>query len=663
MLPGPSSSNDAAAVESLPAPEILAPAGNRAAFLAAVAAGADAVYCGLKQFSARMAAKNFQLEELSQLTYLAHQRGVRVYVTLNTLLKSDEVETAATLLDELNRRVQPDALIVQDLGIVRLARQVGYKGELHLSTLANVSFPAALGVIQAHFGVTRVVLPRELSIDEIKQMADHCPPGLSLETFIHGALCYAVSGRCYWSSYLGGRSGLRGRCVQPCRRLYRQSQQRQRLFSCQDLGLDVLVKVLLGVPHVTTWKIEGRKKGPHYVYYTVTAYRLLRDHGRDPDQKKTALALLDQALGRTRTHYRFLPQRPQNPAATDRQTGSGLLAGKVRGGPQPFLAPRFELLVGDQLRVGYEDDPWHRRIRIKRGVPKRGRLDLRHAGRRAPKGAPVFLVDRREKALDAKLSQLDAQLGPPPAVATGRSKRLHRPRRLKASRHIFELPVHRLPPKRRSAGGIGLWLSEGLLRQRRRGEIWWWLPPVIWPESEQQWRKLIERALLNRPAALVLGAPWQLGLLPRKRTTAIWAGPFCNLANPFALESLRQMGFQGAFVSPELGQHDYLQVAAESPLPLGIVLRGLWPLGIARVLPDALEAGKPFYSPRDEAAWTATHGDCHWLFPTWELDLSAHQHQLRKAGYRIFAHLHEPVPQGIRLKKRQGWWNWRHGLQ
>ncbi|MEJ2639134.1 MAG: U32 family peptidase, partial [Desulfosarcinaceae bacterium] len=271
-------------------PEILAPAGNRAAFLAALAAGADAVYCGLKQFSARMEAKNFQLEELAQLTALAHKKRVRVYVTLNTLLKPDETQEMGGLIATLTGRVGPDALIVQDLGVVRLARQAGFKGELHLSTLANVSFPAAIGWIPGKLPVQRVVLPRELSVDEIKQMAAQCPPGLSLETFIHGALCYAVSGRCYWSSFLGGKSGLRGRCVQPCRRLYRQGDRRQRRFSCQDLGLDVLVKVLAGVPQVTTWKIEGRKKGPHYVYYTVTAYRLLRDHGRDPTEKKTALA-------------------------------------------------------------------------------------------------------------------------------------------------------------------------------------------------------------------------------------------------------------------------------------------------------------------------------------------------------------------------------------
>jgi putative protease len=257
-------------------PAIMAPAGSRASFLAAVAAGADAIYCGTKLFSARMQAQNFSPQELKPLVDLAHDRGIRVFVTLNTLLKPDDLDTAGKLIQTLTSDVQPDGLIIQDLAVLSLVRQTGFRGEIKLSTLANVSFGQALALAAKTLRVDRVVLPRELNIDEIKAVAQVCPPGLGLEVFIHGALCYAVSGRCYWSSYLGGKSGLRGRCVQPCRRVFDQSSDHQRFFSCQDLSLDVLVKVLLSIPQVQAWKIEGRKKGPHYVYYTVQAYRLLR---------------------------------------------------------------------------------------------------------------------------------------------------------------------------------------------------------------------------------------------------------------------------------------------------------------------------------------------------------------------------------------------------
>ncbi len=236
-------------------PEIMAPAGSKASFLAVVAAGADAIYCGLKSYSARMAAKNFSIEQLAALTRLAHVHGTKVYVTLNSLLRTGELTHAGRLLDELQRNVKPDAIIIQDLALIELAGQIGFSGDIYLSTLANVTAGAALKLIGDLRGIARVVLPRELNIDEVKAIARVCPNDLALEVFIHGALCYAVSGRCYWSSFLGGRSGLRGRCVQPCRRLFEQSRQSRRFFSCQDLSLDVLVKVLLSVP-----QIRGGKK-------------------------------------------------------------------------------------------------------------------------------------------------------------------------------------------------------------------------------------------------------------------------------------------------------------------------------------------------------------------------------------------------------------------
>ena len=271
-------------------------------------------------------------------------------------------------------------------------KQTGFSGEIHLSTLANAGFEAALQVIRQKLGVDRVVLPRELGIDEIKQLAAACPPGLGLEVFVHGALCYAVSGRCYWSSYLGGKSGLRGRCVQPCRRQYSQGNQKNRYFSCQDYSVDVLAKVLMSIPRIRTWKIEGRKKGPHYVYYTVSAYRMLRDQGHDAKMKKNALELLSQALGRPTTHYNFLPQRPQNPVNPDNQTGSGLLVGRIKGSRQkPYFIAREKLLTGDVLRLGYEDEAGHSIKRIGRSVPKGGRLDVTFPRKRPrPKGARYF---------------------------------------------------------------------------------------------------------------------------------------------------------------------------------------------------------------------------------------------------------------------------------
>ena len=321
-------------------PEILAPAGDAYSFLAALSAGADAVYCGLKHFSARMQAENFSIQELARLTTLAHNKDRKVYVAMNTLTKPGEEAKAGRLADRLAKVVKPDALIIQDLGMAVVARQAGYTGELHLSTLANVSSPTALALMP-DLGISRVVLPRELNVDEIRLMAEACPESVALETFVHGALCHNVSGRCWWSSFLGGKSGLRGRCVQPCRRVFSRKGQPGRYFSCQDLSLDVLVKALLTMPKVSAWKIEGRKKGPHYVYYTTTAYRILRDSPDDPQSKKAAMSYIEQALGRPATHYTFLPQKPRQPRGLpepDRLRPAGRTPQHERG-PQILREP------------------------------------------------------------------------------------------------------------------------------------------------------------------------------------------------------------------------------------------------------------------------------------------------------------------------------------
>jgi len=189
---------------------ILSPAGDRDSFLAAIAAGADAIYCGMKKFSARMTAKNFALNELAALTDLARENKTKVYIAFNSILKPDEMAMAGGLVERLEKEVRPDALIISDLALPPLARQAGFSGEIHLSALGNLSFPSGLRLLAEKLGITGAVVPRELNIDEIKMMASSCPKGLSLEVFVHGALCYGVSGRCYWSSYFGGKSGLRG---------------------------------------------------------------------------------------------------------------------------------------------------------------------------------------------------------------------------------------------------------------------------------------------------------------------------------------------------------------------------------------------------------------------------------------------------------------------
>ena len=654
-------------------PEILAPAGSRPAFLAAVAAGADAVYCGLKSFSARMEAKNFALGELAALTQLAHAKGTKVYVALNTLLKPDDLVRAGSLLKQLQQSVAPDALIIQDLGVIELARQAGFSGELHLSTLANFSSGSTLKTIQRFPQVSRIVLPRELTVDEIKSLAGVCPENIGLEVFVHGALCYGVSGRCYWSSYMGGKSSLRGRCVQPCRRQYTYNQQPRRYFSCHDLSLDVLVHIMRREPRVKAWKIEGRKKGPHYVYYTVQAYRMLRDIDDQPESrvqiKRAAVELLDQALGRPGTHYHFLPQKPKNPVDIRSQTGSGLFVGRVQGPiKKPYVVPRIDLLQGDVLRLGYEDERWHAVYRVGRGVPKRGRFTFAPAKNRVPaKGTPVFLTDRRETYLVDRLQALERELRltdrrelPEPQVLLSLPtpiRQKHRTRHL----DVFRQVGHRPP-----AGHVGLWLTKDILAEapaNMLARIWWWLPPVVWPDEEQAVMETIAAVRKNGARYFILNTPWQTELMDSGSNLELWAGPFCNLCNPLALGITADLGFSGAIVSPELGRDDYLALPRRSPLPLGIVVGGSWPLCISRTVSDSIGEDQAFVSPKGEKAWVHRYGQNHWVYPNWKLDLTDKVSELRQAGYQVFVNLVETVPGGVQMKSRPGLWNWDIGLK
>ncbi len=650
-------------------PEIMAPAGDQASYLAAVAAGADAVYVGLKHFSARMQATNFSISELARLASLGRDRGTKTYVAMNTLVKPGDVESAGRLLDRLQKTVKPQAIIVQDLAMIELAKQVGFSGEVHLSTLANVSHPTGLELAEK-LGVHRVVLPRELNLDEVKLMADACPKNLELEIFVHGALCHCVSGRCYWSSYLGGKSGLRGRCVQPCRRLYRQgSQGPRRLFSCTDLSLDVLTKPLLSMPKVSAWKIEGRKKGPHYVYYTVRAYQMLRDNPSDAQAKKAALDLLDQALGRPSSHSTFLPQRPFQPVQPGEETSSGRLVGEIkRDGKKLFFEPREPLNSGDLVRVGYEDQPGHRTLVIRRRVPKRGRMDIPFSrtvqGPPLPSGTKVFLVDRREPELVKRLKQLEADLDFFPAPEAKESTFTPTwPNSAPRNRNKPDnLALFRALPRTRIQGRAAFWLERATVGQVPTSVVsrsQWWLPPVIWPDEDKKYRSLIKEAAKKGAHEFVLNAPWQAAYFIDRKNVTLIAGPFCNAANRLALKVLKDLGCSSAIISPELPAEEVALLSQNPPLQLGMVVKGLWPFGIARFLSEEVRLDTPIQSPMNEVAFVRKHGQNNWIYPAWELDLTGEFKDLARMGFKTLVSIREQWPHDVPRPQRTSIFNWK----
>ncbi|MBV8227884.1 MAG: U32 family peptidase, partial [Verrucomicrobia bacterium] len=281
------------------APELLSPAGDWECLRAAVANGANAVYFGLPKFNARLRAHNFTLEELPTVMEYLHERNVRGYITFNTLIFTDELMEAAAQLEAI-AAAGADAIIVQDLGLVRLARLLVPQLELHASTQMTITSPEGLELMR-QAGITRAVVARELSLRELDRFKAVDVP---IETFVHGALCVAYSGQCLTSESLGQRSANRGECAQACRLPYdlivdgqkHELGDRRYLLSPQDLaGLDEIPQLVsMGI---RAFKIEGRLKSPEYVAAVTRVYRKAIDRAIKTPTMPTAPATPSSVAG------------------------------------------------------------------------------------------------------------------------------------------------------------------------------------------------------------------------------------------------------------------------------------------------------------------------------------------------------------------------------
>jgi putative protease len=328
-----------------PLPELLAPAGSFDLLMTAVAAGADAVYLSGKKFGARRYAANFNDDELRRAVAYCHLRGVRVYVTLNVLVRDEELAEVARRLLWLYR-LGVDAVLVQDAGVAALARHIVPGLPVHASTQMTVH--SREGVCRAaEMGMERVVLARELPLEEIEDIAAHIPRGTGLEIFVHGALCYSYSGQCLFSSMVGGRSGNRGMCAQPCRKPYRlvsgatdsfgrpvrlRSRQTEGayLLSPRDLAVYRQLDRVARAP-VESLKIEGRMRSEAYVKTVVDVYRRALDataQGTWTPSDEEELALL-LAFNRGFTRGYLLGARGGALMGPDRPGNRGVRIGTV----------------------------------------------------------------------------------------------------------------------------------------------------------------------------------------------------------------------------------------------------------------------------------------------------------------------------------------------
>ncbi len=329
--------------------ELLAPCGNEESFMAAVSAGADAVYVGLKDFSARAKAKNFSYKQLNEICNYARNKNVKVFVALNTLVKDSEIKNIIKSLEQISF-AQADAIIVQDLGVANLSKKYFPKIALHAST--QLVIHNSYGAKQAEkAGFKRAVLARELSFDDIKKIKNNS--NIELEIFCHGALCFCVSGLCLFSSFIGGYSGNRGHCTQPCRRLWTADGKNGYFLSPKDFQLADYIKQIKNIG-ITSLKIEGRLKSADYVTKTVKAYRLLIDSDEKNYEQnlKQAKEILALDYARQKTTFNF-NAKSENIFEPQKSKNLGLYLGKAENKTDTYFCLNCtdKIFVDDTLRI------------------------------------------------------------------------------------------------------------------------------------------------------------------------------------------------------------------------------------------------------------------------------------------------------------------------
>jgi putative protease len=642
---------------------LLAPAGQVESFLAAVENGADAVYLGLKQLSARASAANFSLEELAALLPFAHKRKILVYVALNSILTAPDIPQSLDLLQSLSD-LNVDALIVQDPGIFFLTRRFFPSLKLHASTLMTIHNHAGVNQLE-RMGAGRVVLARELNLEEIKDIARHSKA--ELEIFVHGALCYSYSGLCLASSFRGGHSGLQGRCVQPCRLRFRQGREEGFFLSCNDLCALPLIPELKKL-RISALKIEGRMKSADYIARVVRAYRLMLDAPRENENEALSQAreLLAHSPSRRLTAGYFEDDSKRKILSPHRSGSSGQWVGTVRcaqsngilvslrhkiwpgdrlrpesskgeeqqaftvseirseaGKPMDFgpagenilLAPQLDLHQSDRLiRVGVKDKPtgggWQR---IRKEIPEGKPFRRKFLWREGDQLMAPFLdsgMSKENETLMVKVAQAEDLV-----EAFESSARWVL---LTATRHNLE----RLAKQRLSSS------------QKRR--FAWSLPPLI-PEKDDRYYRLGVHWFCHRDFQVWELNSWgHFDLFEKCKNVNLIGGYRLNIRNNAAMAELAHAGCRRSVLSLEITREELQQLGQGPFSRMAVVTLFSWPpLFTSRLIPQ-LEANKPFRTPRNETYYYEKKGGNAFIYADQPVNWLDHLPALRDYGFRCF---------------------------
>ncbi|RLD55004.1 MAG: hypothetical protein DRJ01_17255 [Bacteroidetes bacterium] len=386
-------------------PELLLPVGNTESFFAAIEGGADAVYFGLKNFNARGRAKNFTVNQLQSILKQAEISKIKTYLTLNTLIKNEELSQLLDILFIISQ-TNISAIIIQDLGVYYLMQKFFPQLRIHASTQMMIHNSIGTNLFSKK-GFERIILARELTFTELEQISKRT--NVELEVFIHGALCYSFSGLCLFSSFLGGMSANRGLCKQPCRRIYTAENQKKCFFSMKDLQLIDILPQLLKL-RISSLKIEGRMKSAEYVYRVAKAYRMAIDN---PGKINEAKAILKYDFGRVKTIY-FMGNDVSK--AITENSYIGLLIGEIkdRSGNKFTFETGYPLSIGNRIRILPKSGINSKSIKIKEIERNKNKVTI-FAENSFQVGDKIFLIGVAERKFRSKF------------IIKGKKLRLHLP--------------------------------------------------------------------------------------------------------------------------------------------------------------------------------------------------------------------------------------------
>lgn len=661
-------------------PELLAPAGHVESFFAALENGADAIYLGLKQLSARASASNFSLSDLSRLLPYAGKRDVRIYVALNSLVTAGEIPGLLDLLQGLDD-LQVDAVIAQDPAVFSLVHDHFPRVKIHASTLAAVHNHDGVRSL-ANLGVDRVVLARELTLDQIRQIASNTTT--SLEVFVHGALCFSYSGLCLASSYRGGQSGLQGRCVQPCRLRFRQGRKQGYFFSCNDFSALSRIPQLLEIG-LAAFKIEGRMKTADYIAQVVKAYRAVMD--ARPEEQDDAIEAAHQWVAQAparRLTSGYLDDRSSEQVLAPHRSGSsGLWVGTVQDvqAKQASVKLRHDLRSGDRLRIESDEGKEKAAFTVSRLYSADGAdTDYAAAGSTATlaktpplkAGQRLFLVGTKARPSHWTWDTIRGEVPSgrsyrrsftelrPPAAAPEPPAPLSR--RIKESLYLKLGRKHDLGAGFRSpAQWVILEASKANLEQVAKTKLhpaqkkrFVWSLPAIVSESDLDYYERAAKWFLGKGFRHWEVNNWShFSLFDDRPPERYIAGCRLNVRNAAAIDTLARLRCSEVVLSLEITLQELKHLARESLNALPIVSVYNWPPLFVSQLNTGLPDDKPVQSPRGDIYYPRRQYGRTRVFPEHPTNWMEHLGAFRSLGYKHFLiDLSEgPRPQGDEMSR------------